>query len=99
MTASEITDIIIQTINSIFNNLLGSINNSLYSILDDVTFITPNIIYDNYFLKILGDNSNKGILLIANSLLIGFVLYYCIQLLFVSYLNSRIESPFKFIFF
>lgn len=98
MSSTEITEIITQTINSIFNNLLGSIHNSLYSILDDITFITPNILSDKYFQNILGTNSNKGILLIANSLLIGFVLYYCIQLLFASYLNSRIESPFKFIF-
>ena len=98
MSSTEITEIITQTINSIFNNLLGSINNSLYSILDDITFVTPNIINDNYFQNILGSNSNKGILLIANSLLIGFVLYYCIQLLFASYINSKIESPYKFIF-
>ena len=98
MSSTEITEIITQTINSIFNNLLGSINNSLYSILDDITFVTPNIINDNYFQNILGSNSNKGILLIANSLLIGFVLYYCIQLLFASYINSKTESPYKFIF-
>ena len=54
MSSTEITEIITQTINSIFNNLLGSINNSIYSILDDITFVTPNIINDNYFQNILG---------------------------------------------
>ena len=98
MTSQEITEIITQTINSLFNNLIGSIDNSLYSILDDVTFISQDIIHDSYFEKILGTNINNGILLICNSLLIGFILYYCVHLLFSSYINSKIENPFKFIF-
>lgn len=98
MTSSEITEVITQTINSLFNNLIGSIDNSLYSILDDITFISEDIIKDSYFEKILGTNTNNGILLIANSLLVGFVLYYCIQLLFSTYINAKIENPFKFIF-
>lgn len=98
MTSSEITEVITQTINSLFNNLVGSIDNSLYSILDDITFISTDIIKDSYFEKILGANTNNGILLIANSLLVGFILYYCIQLLFSTYINVKIENPFKFIF-
>lgn len=98
MTSSEITEVITQTINSLFNNLIGSIDNSLYSILDDITFISEDIIKDSYFEKILGTNTNNGMLLIANSLLVGFVLYYCIQLLFSTYINTKIENPFKFIF-
>ncbi len=98
MTSSEITEIITNTINSIFNNLLGSINNSLYTILDDITFIDTNILHDSYFQNILGNSANKGILLICNSLLVGYVLYYCIQLLFSTYINNRIENPYKFVF-
>ena len=98
MTSTEITEIITQTINSILNNFVGSIDNSLYSILDDITFISQDIVKDSYFEKLLGTNSNNGILLISNSLLIGFVLYYCIRLLFSTYLNSKIENPLKFIF-
>ena len=62
MSSTEITEIITQTINSIFNNLLGSIHNSLYSILDDITFITPNILSDKYFQNILGENKVKMVL-------------------------------------
>lgn len=98
MSSQEITDIIIQTINTIFNNLVGSIDNSLYSILDDITFINENILKDSYFEKLLGTNMNNGILLICNSLLAGFILYYFIQLLFSTYINNRIDNPFKFIF-
>ena len=68
MEQSNITQIIIQTINSIFETLLSSIDNSLYGILDDMTFIDSSILSDNYFEKIFGTSTTNGILLIANSL-------------------------------
>ena len=37
--STDITQIIIDTINSIFETLFSSIDNNLYSILDDITFI------------------------------------------------------------
>lgn len=80
---TNITEAIIQTINTIFQNLFSSIDNNLYSILDDITFIDDSIINDSYFEKILGISNNSGILLISNSLLLGFLLYYCIKLLLV----------------
>lgn len=98
MNSTEITEVITQTINSIFENLISSIDNSLYSILDDLTFISTKIINDSYFEKIFGTSSHNGILLICNSLLFGFILYYCIQLLFSNYINSKIDNPLKFIF-
>ena len=79
---SNITANIIESINTILGNLFSSIDNNVYDVLDDVTFISSDIINDSYFEKILGTNANNGILLICNSLLIGFILYYCIQLLF-----------------
>lgn len=52
----------------------------------------------HFLKKIFGSSPNNGILLICNSLLIGFILYYCIQLIFSTYINSKIENPLKFIF-
>lgn len=51
MNSTEITEIIKQTINSLFENLTGSIDNSLYSILDDITFVSTDIINDSFFKK------------------------------------------------
>ena len=78
---SNITATIIETINTILQNLFSSIDNNLYAILDDITFISSDIINDSYFEKILGTSSSNGILLIANSLLFGFVLYYSLKYL------------------
>lgn len=94
----NITTTIIETINTILQNLFSSIDNNLYSILDDITFINSNIISDSYFEKILGINAQNGIVLICNSLLFGFILYYAIKYLFSHFTYTQIESPTQFIF-
>lgn len=95
---SNVTTTIINTINTILQNLFSSIDNNLYEVLDDITFISSDIIYDSFFEKILGTSSSNGILLIANSLLFGFILYYSIKYLFSHFTYSQIESPMQFVF-
>lgn len=96
--SSEITTNIINTINTIFTNLFSSIDNSLYEILDNLVFIKTDILKDNYFEKIFGTSSSNGILLISNSLFIGFLLYYAVKLMMGNYTFEKIESPPQFIF-
>jgi len=95
---SSLTDSIISTINSIFQTLFSSIDNSIYSVLDDLVFVNNNILNDSIFGRLFGNNSSKGILIIANSLLIGFTLYYAIRLVYSYYMNLEVERPFQFIF-
>lgn len=94
----NITEIISTTINTIFSNLFSSIDNSLYGVLDDITFINTSIINDSYFEKILGTNANHGILLICNSLVIAFLLYYSISFLLSHITFSNTSKPLPFIF-
>jgi len=96
--AKNITQIIIETINTILQNLFSSIDNNLYEILDDIIFINPDIISDSFFEKILGTSASNGILLISNSLLFGFLLYYSIKYLFAHFTFQQIEKPSQFIF-
>ena len=95
---SNITTNIIEAINTILGNLLSSIDNSVYNVLDDVTFISSDIINDSYFEKILGTSTSNGILLISNSLLFGFLLYYSLKYLFSHFTYTQIERPSQFIF-
>ena len=95
---SNITTTIIETINTILSNLFSSIDNNIYNILDDITFISSDIIYDSYFEKILGTSASNGILLISNSLLFGFVIYYAIKYLLAHFTYKQIENPMQFIF-
>ena len=96
--AKNITQIIIETINTILQNLFSSIDNNLYEILDDIIFINQDIISDSFFEKMLGINSHNGIILICNSLLFGFILYYSIKYLFSHFNYNQIEKPSQFIF-
>lgn len=95
---SNVTTTILETINTILGNLFSSIDNNVYSILDDITFISSDILYDSYFEKILGTSVSNGILLISNSLLFGFVLYYSIKYLLAHFTYKTTENPMQFIF-
>ena len=95
---SNITTNIIEAINTILGNLFSSIDNNVYTVLDDVTFISSDIINDSYFEKILGTSASNGILLISNSLLFGFLLYYSIKYLFSHFTYKQVENPMQFIF-
>ena len=96
-TTNNITQTIIDTINTIFETLLASIDNNLYSILDEITFINSDILTDANFEKLFGTSTSNGILLIANSLLLGFILYYAFKYLMSHITYNRVSSPFSFI--
>lgn len=96
-TANNVTETIINTINTIFENLFSSIDNNLYSILDDITFITSDILKDNNFEKIFGTSSINGILLISNSLLIGILIYFGIRTMLANFTYTQTENPSQFV--
>ena len=96
-TTNNVTDTIINTINTIFENLFSSIDNNLYSVLDDITFISSDILKDNSFEKIFGTSATTGILIIANSLLIGILIYFAIRYLLANFTYTQVEAPGQFI--
>ena len=98
LTTDTIANVIINTINTILENLFSSIDNSLYSVLDDITFISSDILQTSYFKNILGTSASDGILIIANSLLFGFLIYFAIKYLLSHFYSIEIESPHQFIF-
>lgn len=98
MENSNLTTSIIETINSIFETLFSSIDTTIYSVLDELTFIDKNILNNSIFQKIFGSTGNNGLLVIANSLLVGFSLYHAIRLIYSYYMNLQIERPYQFIF-
>ena len=95
--SNDITQVIINTINSIFETLFASIDNNLYSVLDEFTFVNSSILDDKNFTNLFGSSTSQGILLIANSLLLGFILYYSFRYLMSHITYHRVDSPFSFI--
>lgn len=98
MEQSNITETIINTINSIFETLLSSIDNSLYNVLDKLTFINSDILHDKYFENIFGTSTTNGILLIANSLLLAVILYFAARYFLSHFTYAEVERPYSFIF-
>lgn len=97
MENTDITQIIIDTINTILGNLFSSIDNNLYSLLDDIAFIDSSILHDNNFENIFGTSTSNGILLIANSLLLGIILYFALKFLLSHFTYYQIEKPYSFL--
>lgn len=77
MENNTITQSVISSINFIFEQLFSSVDNNLYSTLDNITFINSDILKNNYFENILGTSTTNGILLIANSLLLRIYFILC----------------------
>lgn len=98
LNSDNMANVIITTINTILENLFSSIDNTLYAVLDDITFISSDILETSYFQKIFGISESDGILVIANSLLFGFLLYYSIKYLLSHFYSIQLETPHQFIF-
>lgn len=92
----NIVEIIMKTINTLSNNLFSSMDNSIYPVLDKMVFVTPEILETTLIEKILGTTSSNGLLVLANALLVAFVLYYAIRLVFCYYTSTETESPIRF---
>ena len=97
MDSSQISSVISSTINEMFYTIFSSIDNSIYSVLDDFTFISTDILSDKYFANIFGSSSKSGILLIANALVFGYLLYYAFKLLLSHLGITQVERPSQFI--
>lgn len=97
-TQVNITELISTSINSLFNSLFSSLDENIYSILDNITFIDSQTICNAFFKSIYGTTNSIGILLIANSLLIGIIIFYAIRLMCSSFVSSQVEQPFQFLF-
>lgn len=93
----NITQTIIGTINTIFSNIFSSVDNNLYTVLDDITFINTDILETRYFKEIIGTATTNGILIIANALVIGFLLYYCIRLVLSNLTIVQEQRPAPFV--
>ena len=98
MDTNTITSSIISTINTIFSKIFSSIDNNVYGILDDFTFINSDVLNDSYFSKIFGISSGNGILMVSNALVFGFLIYYGFRLIFSHLGITQAERPSKFIF-
>lgn len=95
-TNENFTNSVTETLNYIFKSVFLSIDDNIYGLLDDITFIDSKIIESSIFDKIT--NNTSGILLICNALILGVIIFYSINYLFSHLFISKVDSPSQFIF-
>lgn len=91
------TNLIINSINAMFEKIFSSVDNNLYSVLDSFVFIDTDILSGKYFNKILG-SSTSGILLVCNSLIFGLLIFFSVKYFFSHLGITSSEHPIQFIF-
>ena len=97
LSSSEIVSIVVEVINTIFSNLFNSIDETIFPLLDKLIFINNDIFSTGAkFNKLLSNSSTNGILILANCLFTGFVIYYAARLVLSNLIGTQIESPSKF---
>ena len=94
----NLAETIKQSLNELFSGLFSSIDNNIYLLLDNLTFVNSKITTEPAIQKLLGTNISDGILLVCNSLVLGFIIYYAASFLFSHLTYSKIQSPSQFIF-
>lgn len=94
---SEIVSTVLEVINSICSNLLTSIDETIFPLLDKLVFIDTNIFSTgDKFNKLLSNSPSNGVLILANCLFTAFILYYAGRLIIANLTATQIESPTKF---
>ena len=76
--AVNIGDVILETINNLCSSLFSSIDKNIMPELDRLLFLDTDIIKNTRLERIVGTNLNTGLLVLANSLLTAFVIYYAL---------------------
>lgn len=97
MEANNLSTTIANTINELIQNLFSSIDNNIYSHIDEIIFLTPSSISNNNFENLFTTSSNS-ILVIANALILAYLLYYCVKLFLSYYSGTQVQRPYQFIF-
>ena len=93
----NVGEIILDTINSLCNSLFSSIDESILPELDNLIFLNSDATRTTYMERIFGDSFETGLLTIANSLLVAFVLYYAIKRFTAFYSGTSVENPYQFL--
>ena len=97
MDLSNIGKIIMDTINMLIGTLVGSLEGSIFPLLDNLVFLKPAVMQSSAEKTLIGDiSSGASFLILANTLLVSVVLWYSCRILFSYYIGAEVESPSQF---
>lgn len=95
MQYENIPEVLNKAISSLINNLLVSVDNNIFSVLDELAFIDSSIIKNKYFASFF--TNSFSIVSLCKALLFGFLIYYAISYFFSFLTCSNFQKPLSFI--
>lgn len=88
---------IITNLNYLLEKVFKSIEGEIFKTLDKLTIIGPEILKEESLKNIVFENKVNGLVIIANTLILFFVIYYVFKQLIGIYNGNKIESIYVFI--
>lgn len=84
-------------INIIAEKIFKSVETQVFKTLDEIVLIGTDILKNEPLKNIFYDNSNNGIIIIANSLILFFIINYVLTNLISMYNGNKISNMYTFI--
>lgn len=88
---------IITNLNYLLEKVFKSIEGEIFKTLDKLTIIGPEILKEEPLKNIVFENKVNGLVIIANTLILFFIIYYVFKQLIGIYNGNKIESIYVFI--
>ncbi len=96
ISQADIINIVTSVLNELFSTLLSSIDNTIYSLLDKITFLDSKSIIDEN-IETIFFSEKFNLLILANILLTGIVLYHIGKIILSIYTSSQTQLPYLYI--
>lgn len=95
MQYENIPEILNNAISTLIDKLLVSVDNNVFSILDELVFIDKSILTDKYFITFF--TKSFSIVSLSKALLFGILIYYGISYLFSFLTCNNFQKPLQFL--
>jgi hypothetical protein len=88
---------LISNLNLIAEKLFKSVEGQVYELLDKILIITPEILKEEPLKNIFFENKINGITIIANALILFYLIYYSFTQLLSLYNGNKAENIYSFV--
>ena len=95
MQYENIPEILNNAISTLIDKLLVSVDNNVFSILDELVFIDKSILTNKYFITFF--TKSFSIVSLSKALLFGVLIYYAINYLFSFLTCNNFQKPLQFL--
>ncbi len=92
----EVNDII-GNLNIIAEKIIKSVESQVYAVIDKILVIKPDILETEPLSNIFFENKVNGIIILTNSLIIFYFIYYVLSNLISLYNGNQIHNVYKFV--